>query len=56
MDGFQCNRPFLTTLQYEQHGSHQEQYHIQLLQDWQNKMKHSQKYIYIYNSQKNIMS
>lgn len=43
MDGFQCNRPFLKILQYEQHGLHQGQYHIQQLQDWKNKMKHSQK-------------
>lgn len=38
MDGFQCNTPFLRILQYEQHGSHQGQCHIQLLRDWKNKM------------------
>lgn len=38
MDGFQCSRLFLRILQYEQHGSHQGQCHIQLLRDWKNKM------------------
>ena len=46
MDGFQCSRLFLRILQYEQHGSHQGQCHIQLLRDWKNKM--------ILYSQKNV--